>query len=647
MADTLMKKALFPSEFDRYLFHEGNLFESYKMLGAHFINQEGVKGVRFAVWAPNARRVAVVGDFNRWNGMLHPMERIPRSGIWVLFIPELTEGERYKYEIQTPTGETLLKADPFAFYAEKRPDTASRICTLKNNHWHDQQWMEKQKNQNPHDRPMLIYEVHPGTWKKKANGDFYTYRELAESLINHVKTLGVTHIELMPIMEHPYDRSWGYQITGYYAVTSRFGTPEDFMYFVDQCHQNGIGVILDWVPAHFCKDVHGLGRFDGTPLYEPIDPLKAERPNWGTYNFDFAKPEVVSFLISNIMFWIETYHIDGFRVDAVSSMIYLNHDNALQVELKNQYGGEENLEAIAFLKKLNDAVHKKYPNVLMIAEEATAWPKVTHPTNSGGLGFDFKWNMGWTNDLLNYIQLDEEARHSHHNLLTFSLLYAFSEKFILPFSHDELVYGKRSLLNKMPGDYWKKFANLRLLYGYLLTHPGKKLIFMGSEFAQFDEWKDEAELDFHLLDYESHREFLHYFTTLNQFFKSERSLWQLDGNSSGFEWIDPHDSNGSVITFIRKGKQQDDFCIVVCNFSSNVYHGYQIGVPAYGKYKEVFNSDWEAFGGSHQVNHQSIQVKKEPYHNQRFSMEITVPPLGITIFKKKFTKKRGRKVYGK
>lgn len=637
---------VFPSDFERYLFHEGNLFESYKMLGAHPITHEGIKGVRFAVWAPNARQLAVVGDFNKWNGHDHHMQRIPRSGIWVLFVPGLAEGELYKYEILTPDGERTLKADPYAFYAEVRPNTASRIHDLQKYQWQDKTWTLNRKNRDANRKPMLIYEAHLGTWKFKPNGEHYSYRELADIFIKYVKSLGYTHIEIMPIMEHPYDRSWGYQITGYYAVTSRFGSPEDFMYFIDQCHQQGIGVILDWVPAHFCKDAHGLGRFDGTPLYEPIDPLKAERPNWGTYNFDFGKPEVTSFLISNAMFWVDVYHIDGFRVDAVSSMIYLNHDNAIPVTLKNANGGEENLEAIAFLKKLNDAVHQKHPGVLMMAEEATAWPGVSHPTKSEGLGFDFKWNMGWTNDLLKYMQLEEGERHTHHNLLTFSLLYAFSENFILPFSHDELVYGKRSLLNKMPGDYWKKFANLRLLYGYLITHPGKKLVFMGSEFAQFDEWKDQTELDWFLLEYDSHQQFLYYFKTLNQFYKKWCCLWQLDHEPDGFEWIDPHDAGQSVMTFMRKGKQKGDCLIVVCNFSSVVFSHYKIGVPSYGQYQEVLNSDSEAFGGSGQCNPQAVQAKKVPYHNQRFSMEITVPPLGITIFRKT-TKKRRRKGNGK
>lgn len=629
------------SDFDVYLFHEGTLYESYKTMGAHCIVHEGEKGIRFAVWAPNAESVAVAGDFNDWEASRHKMVRIPYSGIWVLFVPELEEGALYKYEIRTPAGETFLKCDPYAFQSEKRPKTASVVRDLERYEWNDQTWLKSKAKKDPYHEPMLVYEMHLGSWKKKKDGTFYSYRELANELIDYVADLGYTHIELMPIMEHPYDRSWGYQITGYYSVTSRYGSPEDFMYFVDCCHQKSIGVILDWVPLHFCKDAHGLANFDGSSLFEPSDERLAERPNWGTRNFDLAKPEVVSFLLSNAMFWLDVYHVDGFRIDAVSSMIYLNHDNANVVPLRNEQGGHENLEAIAFLKKLNEVVFASHPNVLMMAEEATDWPLVSAPTDQGGLGFNYKWNMGWANDVLRYMQLDFPDRPSHHNLLTFSFFYAFSENFILPFSHDELVYGKRSLLNKMPGDYWRKFANLRVLYGYFMTHPGKKLIFMGSEFAQFDEWKDETELDWNLFEFPAHRKFYDFLNALNAFYRDTRCLWRLDHEPEGFEWIDPHNQNQSVITFLRKGKRKGDSCIVVCNFSAEVYHNYRIGVPSPGKYVEMFNSDGECFGGSGQMNARPLTVERKPHHDRPYSLEINVPPLAVTIFMKQ-TKKRRR-----
>lgn len=643
---------IYPSHFDVYLFHEGTLYESYKLLGTQFISAGDIDGVRFAVWAPHAKNVSVVGDFNNWNGVKHQMERIENSGIWVLFVPNLQEGELYKFEIHTTSNEKILKADPFAFYSELRPHTASILKRLDSFTWNDSKWMTNRKKEDIYHRPMSIYEVHLGTWKQKDingmvsnesnKGEYYTYRELADELIDYVVNQGFTHIELMPIMEHPFDKSWGYQLTGYYSVTSRYGTPEDFMYLIDKCHQHNIGVILDWVPAHFCKDAHGLGRFDGTPLYEPNDLLRSERPLWGTYNFDYSKPEVISFLISNAMFWLDVYHVDGFRMDAVSSMVYLNHDNPLPEKLKNQYGGEENIEAIEFIKKLNAAIFEKYPNVLMIAEEATDWPMVTAPTNAGGLGFNFKWNMGWVNDVLKYMKLDLSHRPYHHNLLTFSLLYAFSENFILSFSHDDVVHGKASLLNKMPGDYWQKFANLRLLYGYFMTHPGKKLVFMGGEFGQFIEWKDDDQLDWFLLDYDSHSNLAHYFRVLQDFYKNHSCLWRLDHESEGFEWIDPNNNQQSIISFIRKGKRNGDYCIVVCNFSADVFHNFRIGVPSLGKYVEVLNSDSTDFGGSGQCNPQPIHVQKRPYHTQKYSMEITVPPLAISIFKKQTKNRWGR-----
>ncbi|PLT35592.1 1,4-alpha-glucan branching protein GlgB [Bacillus sp. V5-8f] len=635
------RQEISPSEFDLYLFHEGTLFESYKTFGAHPVTVNGIDGVKFTVWAPNARKVSVVGNFNNWNGSQHIMARINSTGIWVLFIPGLKEGELYKFEILTQWNNIVLKADPYAFFSEVRPNTASVVHQFGKYEWQDQKWMSLRPKSDPYHKPMLIYEVHLGSWKLKEDGEPYNYLELAAELIPHVLENGFTHIEIMPVMEHPFDGSWGYQITGFFSVTSRFGSPEDFMYFVDQCHQNGIGVILDWVPAHFCKDIHGLGRFDGGSLYEHADPRKGERPIWGTYSFDFEKPEVVSFLISNALFWMDYYHIDGFRVDAVSSMILLNHDNPQPERLTNQYGREENEGAIAFLKKLNETIFMKYPGALMVAEEATDWPLVTAPTDRGGLGFNYKWNMGWVNDVLKYMKLDPYERIHHPNLLTFSFFYAFSENFVLPFSHDDVVHGKLSLLNKMPGDYWQKFANLRLLYGYFMAHPGKKLLFMGSELGPFAEWKDKEQLDWHLLDYPSHQKLNHYVKSLNKFYQETSSLWRLDHEQDGFGWID-HSHKENVLVFSRKGKRKGDYCIVVCNFSGNVYTDYRIGIPSPGSFIEVFNSDAELYGGSGQLNEGAMLAEKLPYHNQRYSIEITVPPLAVSIFMKQTKKRRGR-----
>ncbi|WP_010282068.1 1,4-alpha-glucan branching protein GlgB [Bacillus timonensis] len=640
------KSELLPSEFDLYLFHEGTLLEGYNMLGSHVLSFQGKEGVRFSVWAPHAKSVSVVGDFNNWEGSSHPLKMIPNHGVWVGFIPGLKEGDLYKYEITNANGDKKLKADPYAFSSEVRPNTASIITRLDQYKWNDKKWIKNRDKADSYNNPMLIYELHTGSWKKKEDGSFYTYRELADELIDYVVEHGFTHIELMPIMEHPFDLSWGYQITGFYSVTSRHGGPSDFMYFVDQCHQKGIGVILDWVPVHFCRDEHGLGKFDGTPLYEPTDSKRADRPLWGTYSFDFTKMEIHSFLLSNLVFWMDMYHIDGFRIDAVSSLIYLNHDNPQQEKLFNQFGGEENLEAIEFIKKANEAIFKRYPGVLMIAEEATDYPLVTAPTSEGGLGFNYKWNMGWVNDVLTYMRLHPSDRCYHHNLLTFSFFYAFSENFVLPFSHDDVVHGKKSLLDKMPGDYWQKFANLRLLYGYLMTHPGKKLLFMGGEFGQFSEWKELEELDWMLLDYDSHSKLQAYFKELQHFYLMDSSLWRQDHEQDGFEWIDPDNHEQSVITFMRHGKRKGDYSIIVCNFSTEVYDNYRIGVPSTGSYIELFNSDSVEFGGSGQINTAAITVDKTPAHNQPYSMTIKVPPLAISIYRKE-TKKRKRGVVKK
>ena len=501
-----------PTEYDRYLFHQGNLFQAYRSMGAHLREEDGRFGVRFTVWAPHAIAVAVTGNFNQWDTTSHRMEKVEESGLWSLFVEHLSENELYKYAVETTAGETLMKSDPYAFYSELKPKTASIVKKVDHFDWHDTKWMAKRKKTAPYDGPLSIYEVHPGSWRRKEDDSYYSYKDLMHELIPYVKEHGYTHIELMPVMEHPFDRSWGYQITGYFSVTSRFGEPDDLKAFIDKCHQEDIGVILDWVPAHFCKDAHGLGQFDGGPVFEPSDPARAERHNWGTYNFDYSKPEVVSFLISNAVFWFDYYHIDGLRVDAVSQMLLYHHDH--------ESGGVEgeNSAAKEFIQKLNRTIFEKFPNVLMMAEESTDYPLVSAPIHEGGLGFNYKWNMGWMNDVLKYMELHMDDRKHHHNLLTFSFFYAFSENYLLPLSHDEVVHGKKSLLNKMPGDYWQKFANLRTLYGYMMAHPGKKLLFMGGEFGQFVEWKDLSELDWLLFDYDMHRKMNAYVKELNHFY---------------------------------------------------------------------------------------------------------------------------------
>ncbi|MFO7153691.1 MAG: 1,4-alpha-glucan branching protein GlgB [Caldicoprobacter oshimai] len=626
------------TNYQLYLFNQGTNYHSYKMLGAHLLEKDGVVGTRFAVWAPNARRVSVVGDFNCWDGRAHVMNRLGDSGVWELFIPGVKEFDLYKYEIENFYGQVVLKADPYAFYSELRPCTASVVYNLYKYKWRDDEWMRQRATTPIYDKPLLIYEVHLGSWRRKEGNRFLSYRELAKELIPYVKDMGYTHIELLPVAEHPYDGSWGYQTTGYYSVTSRYGTPEDFMFFVDECHLAGIGVILDWVPAHFPKDGHGLIRFDGTALYEHEDPRRGEHPHWGTLIFNYGRNEVRSFLISNAVFWFDVYHVDGLRVDAVASMLYLDYGKSWGEWLPNRYGGKENLEAIEFMRKMNEVVFHYFPNVLMIAEESTAWPMVTRPVYLGGLGFNYKWNMGWMNDILRYMSLDPIYRKWHHENLTFSMVYAFSENFILPLSHDEVVHGKRSLLDKMPGDYWQKFANLRLLYGYMMAHPGKKLLFMGGEFGQFAEWNFGASLDWHLLDYEMHRKLHYYVKMLNHFYLENRALWECDHGWEGFRWIDHHDYSQSIVSFIRKGKEQDDWLIVVCNFTPVVRHGYRIGVPLLGEYREVFNSDDQAYGGSGQGNFYAIVSEDIPWHGFSQSISITVPPLAAVFFK--YTDKR-------
>ncbi|MFD0681603.1 MULTISPECIES: 1,4-alpha-glucan branching protein GlgB [unclassified Paenibacillus] len=624
---------LFPGPEDLFLFHEGSLFKSYRVLGAHFAKLEDTLGVRFAVWAPHAREVRVIGDFNNWDGSGYAMSRASTWGVWSLFIPNVREGDYYKYEIITQHGTLVLKADPYAFYSELKPGTASRVYALEGYEWNDQEWEGSKSTNSSYNRPMNIYEIHMGTWKKKPDGEYYTYRELADELVDYVAGMGYTHVELLPLAEHPYDRSWGYQATGYYSVTSRFGTPKDFMYFVDRCHQAGIAVIMDWVPGHFVKDDHGLRQFDGQPLYEHKDPRHAEKPEWGTLAFDFSKPEVISFLISNALFWMEMYHIDGLRVDAVASLLYLNFGKPQDQWIKNAHGGDENPEAIAFIKKLNHTVFAHYPHALMMAEDSTDWPMVTSPVYAGGLGFNYKWNMGWMNDMLKYMELDPYFRRGSHNLLTFSFMYTFSENYVLPLSHDEVVHGKKSLLNKMPGDYWQKFANLRALYGYMMAHPGKKLLFMGSEFGQFDEWKDLEDLDWEMLEYDSHRTMHQYVRDLNHFYLQEKSLWELDHQSEGFSWIDPHDNNQSIVTFMRKSKDPEDFLIILCNFTPVTHSQYRIGVPFDGEYIECFNSDMPQYGGSNQFNNGKLKTQTVSWHYQPYSLQLTIPPLATIVLK--------------
>jgi 1,4-alpha-glucan branching enzyme len=624
------------SEFDLYLMGEGRHYDTYEKLGAHVRTVDGIAGVHFAVWAPSARRVSVVGDFNRWDGRVNPMRARGSSGIWELFIPELGEGTVYKFEIVGPQDNILpLKADPYAFSAELRPNTGSVVARLDKHHWSDNEWMAQRPHMHWLEQPICVYEVHLGSWRRVAeeNNRWLTYRELAGQLIPYVKDLGYTHIELLPIMEHPYDGSWGYQTLGYFAATSRYGSPSDFMEFVDRCHQAGIGVFLDWTPAHFPRDTHGLSMFDGTHLYEHSDPRQGSHPDWGTLVYNYGRNEVQNYLISNALFWLDKYHIDGLRVDAVASMLYLDYSRKSGEWIPNRYGGRENLEAIDFFKRLNEVAHLRFPGVLTIAEESTSWPSVSRPTYLGGLGFSMKWNMGWMNDTLSYFSKDPVYRRYEHNKLTFSLLYAFTENFVLPFSHDEVVHGKNSLLHKMPGDMWQQFANLRLLFAYQYAHPGKKLLFMGQEFAQRDEWYEARSLDWHLLQYESHRGVQRLVGDLNKVLAAESALHQVDFEWQGFEWIDANDSDNSVYSFIRRGKNPDDVIVVVLNATPVVRYGYHIGVPRPGHYEEVFNSDAAGYGGSNVGNLGGMNATEHAWQGRRYSLALTLPPLAAVFLK--------------
>lgn len=616
-----------PNEQQLYLFHEGTFFHSYRLFGAHVVEWNGVQGVRFCVWAPRAQTVSVVGDFNGWNPHAHRCDR-SFFGVWSIFIPSIGEGTVYKYAVQAFDGSWKYKADPYAFYAELRPLSASVVYSLDGYAWQDAAYMQQRAQRRPYDRPMNVYEVHLGTWRRHPDGRLYTYDELAEELVPYVADLGYTHIELLPLAEHPYDRSWGYQATGFFAATSRYGTPKQLMAFVDRCHQQGIGVIMDWVPGHFCKDDHGMRQFDGTPTFESEDERRSEKRQWGTLSFDFGRPEVQSFLVSNALFWLDVFHMDGFRVDAVASMLYLNFGKGEDELLFNEYGGQENVDAISFLQKLNKAVFQYVPDALMIAEDSTAWPKVTAPIDVGGLGFNYKWNMGWMNDILEYMELDPIYRKHHHHLLTFSFEYTFSENYVLPFSHDEVVHGKKSLLDKMPGDYWQKFANLRALYAFMMAHPGKKLLFMGSELGMFSEWKDLDQIDWHLLDYPMHASMYRYVRALNWFYRDHPALWAYDHDPRGFSWIAGDDVEKSVLAFIRETEGQH--LIIVCNWTPIVRHGYRIGVPTAATYREVWNSDLVVYGGSGVCNCELV-TEAEPWQGRASSIVVTLPPLATIV----------------
>ena len=626
----------FFTDYDLYLLGQGRHYRSFDKLGAHQRVIEGVSGVNFAVWAPNACRVSVVGDFNQWDERRHALRSHFSNGLWEIFIPGLSEGHLYKFRIRTGSGEVIEKADPYAFRAEVPPKSASIVANLDQFQWSDKQWLQERSKFNCMERPVSVYEVHLGSWKR-CGGEWFGYRELAHRLVEYCREMGFTHIELLPVSEHPFYGSWGYQPTAYFSVTSRYGSPEDFMYFVDHCHRNGIGVIIDWVPAHFPKDGHGLRLFDGTALYEHDDPRRGEHPDWGTMCFNYGRNEVHNFLISNALFWLDKYHIDGLRVDAVASMLYLDYSRQEGEWIPNQYGGRENLEAVAMLQEFNRVVHSQFPGVMTIAEESTAWGGVSRPTESGGLGFSIKWNMGWMNDTLGYLRHEPVHRKYHHNELTFSILYAFTENFTLPLSHDEVVHGKGSLIGQMPGDLWQKFANLRLLYSYMWTHPGKKLLFMGGEFGQWNEWNHEAQLQWELLQWRSHEGMKNLVADLNRLYCREPALYEQEFVYPGFDWIDCHNHEDSALIYLRRAKKPEDFLLVCCNFTPVVRRDFPVGVPSECWYDEIFNSDSEYYGGSNVGNHPGLMAQQSGCHGRPNSIRLTLPPLAVVIFKPRTT----------
>jgi 1,4-alpha-glucan branching enzyme len=624
------------TEFDVHLWSEGSHYRAYEKLGAHITERDGVEGTQFAVWAPNARWVSVVGDFNSWEPGKHPLKPVGSSGIWETFVPRIGAGTLYKYAIFSKYGNYWVeKADPYAFATELRPRTASKVWELSGYEWGDQEWMSRRHTAHTLDAPIAIYEVHLASWRRKPEdwNRWLNYREAAEQLADYCHDLGYTHVELLPITEHPFDGSWGYQTVGYYAPTSRFGTPQDFMNFVDTLHRRSIGVILDWVPAHFPRDEHGLGYFDGTHLYEHADPRLGQHTDWGTFIYNYGRTEVSNFLISNALFWLDKYHIDGLRVDAVASMLYLDYSRKPGEWVPNRYGGRENIEAINFLRRLNEQVYGEYPDVVTFAEESTAWPGVSRPGYLGGLGFGYKWDMGWMHDTLDYLSHDPVHRKYHHDRLTFRMLYAFTENYVLPLSHDEVVHGKGALLSKMPGDDWQKFANLRLLYGWQYAQPGKKLLFMGGEIGQWQEWHHDSSLDWHLLQWEPHQGIQRWVRDLNTSYRGNLALHQYDCDPAGFEWVDCCDWQTSVVSLIRKGRNPEDMVLAVFNFTPVPRHEYRVGVPRSGRWDEVLNSDAPIYGGSGQGNYGGVDAEAAPHHGREFSLSLTVPPLGVVMFR--------------
>jgi 1,4-alpha-glucan branching enzyme len=642
------------TDFDLHLFGEGNHHRIYEKLGAHLTAVDGVQGVYFAVWAPSARNVSILGDFNDWDGRLHQMRKRNNS-VWELFIPDLGDGTHYKYEIKNWEGHIYEKSDPYGFFQEVRPKTASIVANLNTYQWQDDDWLEKRRTTDILKQPISVYEVHLGSWLHASSSDktpllagesepvqvsewntgarFLSYYELADKLIPYVKEMGYTHIELLPIAEHPFDGSWGYQVTGYYAPTSRYGTPQDFMYFVDRCHQSGIGVIVDWVPGHFPKDGHGLAFFDGTHLYEHADPRQGEHKEWGTLVFNYSRNEVRNFLVANVLFWFDKYHIDGIRVDAVASMLYLDYCRKPGEWVANKYGGRENLDAADFLRQVNSVLFSYYPGALSIAEESTDWPMVSWPTYVGGLGFNLKWNMGWMHDMLDYFSMDPWFRQFHQNNVTFSMWYNHSENYMLALSHDEVVHGKSNMIGKMPGDEWQKYANVRCLFTYMFSHPGKKTMFMSMEFGQWSEWNVWGDLEWSLLQYEPHQKLKQFFVDLNALYKSQPALYSRDFEEAGFQWIDCSDNRHSVVAFVRRAQDPADFVIVVCNFTPQPHSHYRVGVPEMGFYTELFNSDARQFGGSNMGNLGGKWTDDWSFHNMPYSLDLCLPPLSTLIFK--------------